>query len=310
MSLNRRIGARAWSAYTAYDLAAALVRSGGLRDVVRVGELLGFVQEEAASIGMKRLLGRAQTLLGQVPGGVKCLTSFGEESSAMNGSGKSGEGRDDHGSSAPGSTNSETTAGERKGSSPENDQIFRREAEYWTLGYQGRVVRLKHLKGLGLIAHLLRHPGLEFHVVELAEVTDPGSAKSRNDADHNTSGSDIGPVLDASAKHSYRQRLRELREDLEEAQSFNDAGRAAKIEQEIAFLTRELAHAVGLFGRDRRAGSQTERARLRVTNAIKSAIAKISRHHSQLGRYLSLAVRTGTFCSYAPDPELPAFWEL
>ena len=42
---------------------------------------------------------------------------------------------------------------------------------------------------------------------------------------------------------------------------------------------REMARAVGLGGRDRRAGSAAERARLNVTRAIKSALQKISEHN-------------------------------
>src|SRR5712692_5121067 len=55
----------------------------------------------------------------------------------------------------------------RKTSSPEH-AIFRKEGEYWTLGYGDKSFRLKDTKGLGYLAHLLRHPGVEFHVLDLA----------------------------------------------------------------------------------------------------------------------------------------------
>src|SRR5216683_3204959 len=56
----------------------------------------------------------------------------------------------------------------RKTSSPEH-AIFRKEGEYWTLGHGDKSFRLKDTKGLGYLAHLLRHPGVEFHVLDLAE---------------------------------------------------------------------------------------------------------------------------------------------
>src|SRR5260370_40137222 len=54
-----------------------------------------------------------------------------------------------------------------KPSSPEH-AIFRKEGEYWTLGHGDKSFRLKDTKGLGYLAHLLRHPGVEFHVLDLA----------------------------------------------------------------------------------------------------------------------------------------------
>ena len=76
-------------------------------------------------------------------------------------------------------------------------------------------------------------------------------------------------LLDAQAKAEYRERLQELDEDLEEARVFNDPERVARAKQEIEFLAGELAGAVGLGGRDRKAASVSERARVNVTRAIK-----------------------------------------
>ncbi len=47
--------------------------------------------------------------------------------------------------------------------------FFRKEGEYWTVGFGGKAFRLKDTKGLGYLAHLLRHPGAEFHVLDLAK---------------------------------------------------------------------------------------------------------------------------------------------
>src|SRR5260370_27778578 len=55
---------------------------------------------------------------------------------------------------------------------------FRKEGEYWTAGYGGKTSRLKDSKGLGDPAHLLRHPSVEFHVLDLA-----GGDASQGDGD-------------------------------------------------------------------------------------------------------------------------------
>ena len=130
--------------------------------------------------------------------------------------------------------------------------------EYWTVCYQGSVVRLKDAKGLRHLARLLGDPGREFHTSEL-----------------------------------------------EAAEGGNDPIRAAKAQAELAFLVAELARAVGLGGRDRRAAAHAERARLNATRAIRAAMANLARANPLLGRHLVVTVRTGRYCSYTPGSARP-----
>jgi AAA ATPase domain len=196
--------------------------------------------------------------------------------------------------------------------------LFRREGEYWTVGFEGSVVRLRDTKGLRHLARLLAHPGREFHATEL-EAADrpPPPAAAVGPRDRAAGGElavrpdlgDAGALLDETAKAAYRARLDELRADLEEAERFNDLARAAQVRQERDFLVRELARAVGLGGRDRRAASHAERARLNATRAIRAAIANLAHDNPALGRHLAATIRTGRYCSYIPDPRAPIAWE-
>ena len=86
--------------------------------------------------------------------------------------------------------------------------------------------------------------------------------------------------------------------------------RAEQAEEEIDALTRELSRAVGLGGRNRRAASASERARQSVTKTIKAVLDRIAENDSALGDILSRCIRTGTFCSYQPDPDFPIAWEF
>jgi len=97
---------------------------------------------------------------------------------------------------------------------------------------------------------------------------------------------------------------------LAEAQRFHDPVRTAHAQAEMDFLTAELAAAVGLGGRDRRAASVAERARLNVTKAIRAALHKMSESHPALGHHLTTSITTGTFCAYTPDPTQPLSWTL
>jgi hypothetical protein len=74
------------------------------------------------------------------------------------------------------------------------------------------------------------------------------------------------------------------------------------------FLAGELSAAVGLGGRDRQPAAPAERARVNVTRAIRSAIGRIREHSPALADHLESTVRTGTFCSYSPDPRAGLAW--
>jgi tetratricopeptide (TPR) repeat protein len=176
--------------------------------------------------------------------------------------------------------------------------VFRREGDYWSVVFEGRTVRVRDLKGIRYLAQLLAHPGREFHVLDLV-AAETGQRMALGDA---------GEALDEQAKSTYRRRLAEIEDDIEQARALGDAGREAQADAERDFLVRELARAVGLGGRDRRAASDSERARSGVTRAVRQGIARIGEHHPDLGTHLNHAVRTGTYCAYVPDPGAPAAW--
>jgi hypothetical protein len=117
-------------------------------------------------------------------------------------------------------------------------------------------------------------------------------------------------VLDSQAKAAYRSRVAELEAEIDEAAAFHDPERAARAREELEFIARELAGAVGLHGRDRKTGSDAERARVNVTRAIRTALKRVSEHDPVLGRQLGSAIRTGTFCVYEPAPGDAPVWDL
>ena len=170
------------------------------------------------------------------------------------------------------------------------------EGEYWLIDYAATQVRVRDRKGIGYLARLLERPHVEIPALELAsgQATPPAG--------------DAGAMLDDEAKRAYRRRLDELRAEIEEAESWNDPERAERASGELEFLTGELARAVGLGGRDRRAASSAERARVSVTRAIRSAIEAIEEQHPELGGHLSASVRTGAYCRYAPAAGQEVSW--
>src|SRR5260370_1930328 len=169
----------------------------------------------------------------------------------------------------------------KPGFRPAQKGVFRKEGVYWTVGYGGKAFRLKDVRGLGYIAHLLRHPGAEFHVLDLyggiASQREEDATKQpalnlpRADEDLEKAGihiaglGDAGEMLDEQAKAAYRPRLSELREQMDEARELGAVERAERAENEIHALTPELSRAVGLGGRHRNAGPATDRSRHTIT---------------------------------------------
>jgi signal transduction histidine kinase/DNA-binding response OmpR family regulator len=191
---------------------------------------------------------------------------------------------------------------------PSSGRMLRREGDYWTIAYGGALFRLRDAKGLEYLARLLERPGSELHVLDL--VSWPSASDGSEASLSVVSDSDAGPVLDGAAKSAYRTRLRELDEELAEATRAGDAQRAARAQEEIHALASQLAQAVGLGGRDRRAASASERARINVTRALKAVVDKVASSHPDLARHLRAALKTGVFCSYSPQPGVPDAWTV
>jgi non-specific serine/threonine protein kinase len=75
-------------------------------------------------------------------------------------------------------------------------------------------------------------------------------------------------------------------------------------------LEEQLATAVGLGGRDRKAADHVERTRSRVGKAIRNALKSIREHDRSLGHHLATSIQTGYFCVYRPGPDASLAWRL
>ena len=276
LEANERLGAPALAARTRCDLALVLRQRRAPGDAERAAQLLEEARAAArdhALAGLERVLASAELSL-----------------------------------PAP------SAAGARPlpaASAPDRDRgtaTLLREGDYWTIVHDGAQARLKHSKGFDHLAMLLRHPGREFHVLDLAATG--GDAASVGEGVARPDPGDAGELLDARARAVYRDRLTDLRDEIAEARSFNDPERTARAERELEFLADELARGVGLGGRSRKAASAAERARQNLSRTIGSVIRRIGEECPVLGQYLTATVHTGTFCSYDPDPRAPIVWIL
>jgi hypothetical protein len=176
---------------------------------------------------------------------------------------------------------------------------LRHEGGGWVLAWGGRQTALPDLKGLHDLAVLLSRPGTPVPALRLLAAG---------------AGVELGPptgadeVLDERARAAYRDRLRDLEDEIAEATDDADLGRAERLTDERAFLLRELSAALGLGGRSRRLGDDADRARKAVTMRLRDVVARLDEPLPGLARHLRAALRTGRECCY--DPPETVSWRV
>lgn len=175
--------------------------------------------------------------------------------------------------------------------STEASARFTRAGSLWSATFAGRTAQFPDMKGCGDLALLLAAPRERIHCMEIAGRVAEG---------------DGGAVMDARARADCQRAIRDLQEEQAEAERDNDFARAERLGEELDRLIEQLSAALGLGGRGRKLGDPAEKARTAVTWRIRSAIRKIAAAHPELGRHLDASIRTGAFCTYAP--EAPVRW--
>jgi tetratricopeptide (TPR) repeat protein len=172
-------------------------------------------------------------------------------------------------------------------------------AGVWQIGPEGSAVSIRKLRGFDHLRMLLRHP---HQYIAALDLIGGGTGVLVE--------SGLGQHLDQQAIATYKQRLRDLDQDIAEADEWADLGRTATLREERDALIAELARATGLGGRTRTAGSSQERARIATRKAIAAAIDRIAAVDAGLGRHLHRCIRTGLTCAYLPEPDDAIDWVL
>lgn len=272
MAVNERMEAWPWKAHSEVDLAAVLRNRDRPGDAQRAEALVADALEVARRLGMT-VLERRVTM----------------------------------------DPRRSANRGDERPADEARAAVFRREGDYWTLAFGGESARIRDAKGMRHLSRLIAHPGTEIHALDLVMpfASPAGTAEAATAAAASADPfAGVGPRLDAQAKAAFGERIADLEHEIAEAEASHDLERSAQARAELEFIRRELAGAVGLGGRDRPASAPVERARVSVTRAIRAAMTHVSREMPAFGRHLDATVRTGTYCSYTPDPRVPTVWEL
>ena len=287
---NTQMGARPWVAHTQHDLAVTLIKRDNPGDAERADELLDAALRTCEELGMPALQAKvvaaSASLGGAAPAASIGIRATGQEEPA--------QGKDPRPLAADSNRR------------PAQAGTLRLEGEYWSIGYDGRVLRLRDSKGLRVLARLLAEPGRPHACLDLERLGATGDAATARAV----AASDAGVLLDDEARRAYRARLAELREAIEDAEPWSNPDQVGAMREEMDFITHELGRSLGLGGRSRRAGSVAERSRLNVTRAVRSSLRRIAIADDGLASHLEATVHTGTVCVYSPDPRSPMDWHV
>ena len=159
----------------------------------------------------------------------------------------------------------------------------------WEVSYRGHIVTVRASKGMADLAVLLASPGREHHCLDLA------GARAQ--------AASTGEVIDAAARRAYEARIRDLQEDVDDAELAHDLARAERAQAELDALVDHLTAAIGHGRRTRRASGTAERARTAVTQRLRATMRQLTDTHPDLGRHLRASVNTGLYCSYTPPDD-------
>jgi hypothetical protein len=118
------------------------------------------------------------------------------------------------------------------------------------------------------------------------------------------------PLLDDRARRELQRRVRDLEEDLDEADRAADVERSARLRAELDALLDEVQRAVRPGGRSRSFADSGERARTSVQKALRRALANIGATAPLLADGLARSLQTGTICRFDPVPGVPSRWEI
>ncbi|MCL6266078.1 tetratricopeptide repeat protein [Flagellimonas myxillae] len=174
-----------------------------------------------------------------------------------------------------------------------NKASFIQNGELWELEYSNESVVMKDAKGLHDIVRLLERPEEQIHCTDLM-----GSVLEAEGT----------ALADGRAVQDYKAKIQSLQEELLDAEEMGLTSKVVQLREEYETLIDHLSQVTGLSNKIRKSGSSLEKARSAVTWRIRSAIKKMEKAHPKLAKHLSNSIKTGTYCSYAP--EAPHYWNL
>ena len=189
--------------------------------------------------------------------------------------------------------------------------------DIWSISYNGKMISISDQKGIHYIKILLLKPREKFTIQNLHLLVNPPPVGAdvnlfefmpSEDESVSTGFSigglgNAGKAFDEKSKKQLKSHLSALDEQIEDAQKKGDEEKHSKLEGDRDKIISYLSSGQGKGGRTRILGSTDEKIRKSISNSINRAVKHISLYHPELGQHLKHSIRTGSTCSYIPDPD-------
>ena len=188
--------------------------------------------------------------------------------------------------------------------------------DVWSISFNDKMISISDQKGIHYIKVLLLKPRESFTIQDLHLLVNPTFSEVEINVqefmtmdDEDNAGFSIGGLgnagtaFDEKTKKQLKSRLSTLDEQIEDAQQKGDEEKYSKLEGDRDKIIIYLSSGQGKGGRTRILGSTDEKIRKSISNSINRAVKHISQYHPELGQHLKHSIRTGSTCSYIPDPD-------
>jgi hypothetical protein len=201
----------------------------------------------------------------------------------------------------------DTSSGESMASFGPISQIERHSSGWW-IQFDEEKSFLHNHKGVRQVVTLLKSPWTDVPSINLFH-EEPTTKPTRLDPDVTGRGDARGgDVIDGQAMKEYITQVELLQAQRREAEALDDLDRMGEIDSTMSWLNAQIREGRGKGGRLRQFSTESERARLAVSQTLKAALIQIEREmpilHDHLQRYLHM----GTICRY--EPEVPRHWTV
>lgn len=178
----------------------------------------------------------------------------------------------------------------------ESEYVFQKCGQKWVVTFSDDTIYLNDTVGPYYIRQLLLKPYIKIPVLEMLEAI---SGKPLT-----TYASHAGPQSDAKTVGEVKSKLKDLQEELEEADRNSDIASKLRLQPQIEALSDYLRETMGFGGRLRKASDDAGRARTRITNAIDRTINSIRNDLPAASQHFENSINTGRFMSYEPEERL------
>jgi hypothetical protein len=199
--------------------------------------------------------------------------------------------------------------------------VICRLGDCWLLIFQGKKLPpIQDLVGMRCLKVLLTHPGQSFQPEHLYQLVNGNKISQRQAADidyinsrefnsrKNSGKYNVDDIITPEAISSIKKRLKELKQEIEEAEQYGDKDRYEKANEEYTEVRKYFDKAIGLHGKSRKFSKKHDSIRTTLQKGIKSAIKRIEQHNRILSQYLESYIRSGDLFTYNPAATNPIYW--